>query len=182
MYLGDNSAGECLQFSVCPIAHPVEDGEGMRIRDLLRVPLFWLTILLMVCAGASELSMAQWASAFAESALGLTKSVGDIAGPCMFAVTMGISRTLYGKYGEKLDLMKFMIGSALLCLTCYITASLSVIPVIGLLGCIMCGFSVGIMWPGSISICSGKYPPAELQCLHSSPWLVILAEHSVPLL
>ena len=89
-------------FSVCPIAHPVEDGEGMRIRDLLRVPLFWLAILLMVCAGASELSMAQWASAFAESALGLTKSVGDIAGPCMFAVTMGISRTLYGKYGEKL--------------------------------------------------------------------------------
>lgn len=145
-------------FSVCPIAHPVEDGEGMRIRDLLRVPLFWLAILLMVCAGASELSMAQWASAFAESALGLTKSVGDIAGPCMFAVTMGISRTLYGKYGEKLDLMKFMIGSALLCLICYITASLSGIPVIGLLGCIMCGFSVGIMWPGSISICSGKIP------------------------
>ena len=143
-------------FSVCPIAHPVEDGEGMRIRDLLRVPLFWLAILLMVCAGASELSMAQWASAFAESALGLTKSVGDIAGPCMFAETMGISRTLYGKYGEKLDLMKFMIGSALLCLICYITASLSGIPVIGLLGCIMCGFSVGIMWPGSISICSGK--------------------------
>ena len=132
-------------FSVCPIEHPVENGKGMRIRDLLRVPLFWLAILLMVCAGASELSMAQWASAFAESALGLTKSVGDIAGPCMFAVTMGISRTLYGKYGEKLDLMKFMIGSALLCLICYITASLSGIPVIGLLGCIMCGFSVGIM-------------------------------------
>ena len=145
-------------FSVCPIEHPVENGKGMRIRDLLRVPLFWLAILLMVCAGASELSMAQWASAFAESALGLTKSVGDIAGPCMFAVTMGISRTLYGKYGEKLDLMKFMIGSAMLCLICYITASLSGIPVIGLLGCIMCGFSVGIMWPGSISICSGKIP------------------------
>ena len=143
-------------FSVCPIEHPVEDGKGMRIRDLLRVPLFWLAILLMECAGASELSMAQWASAFAESALGLTKSVGDIAGPCMFAVTMGISRTLFGKYGEKLDLKKFMIGSALLCLICYITASLSGIPVIGLLGCIMCGFSVGIMWPGSISICSGK--------------------------
>ena len=100
----------------------------------------------------------------------------------MFAVTMGISRTLYGKYGEKLDLMKFMIGSALLCLICYITASLSGIPVIGLLGCIMCGFSVGIMWPGSISICSGKYPLAELQCLHSSPWLVTLAEHSALLL
>ena len=147
-----------FNFITCPIEHPAEDGQGMSIGNLLKTPVFIISILLMICAGASELSMAQWASAFAESALGLTKSVGDIAGPCMFAVTMGISRTLYGKYGEKLDLMKFMIGSALLCLICYITASLSGIPVIGLLGCIMCGFSVGIMWPGSISICSGKIP------------------------
>lgn len=87
----------------------------MSIGSLLKVPLFWLSILLMVCAGASELSMAQWASAFTESALGLSKSMGDIAGPCMFAVTMGISRSLYGKYGEKIDLMKFMIGSGALC-------------------------------------------------------------------
>ena len=147
-----------FNFSSCPIEHPVEDGEGMSIKGLLKVPLFWLAIVLMICAGASELSMAQWASAFAESALGLSKSVGDIAGPCLFAVTMGISRTIYGKYGYKLDLMKFMIGSGCLCLVCYVTASTASIPMLGLLGCIMCGFSVGIMWPGAISICSAKIP------------------------
>lgn len=147
-----------FNFSSCPIEHPVEDGEGMGIKGLLKVPLFWLAIVLMICAGASELSMAQWASAFAESALGLSKSVGDIAGPCLFAVTMGISRTIYGKYGDKLDLMKFMIGSGCLCLVCYVTASTASIPMLGLLGCIICGFSVGIMWPGAISICSAKIP------------------------
>lgn len=147
-----------FNFSSCPIEHPVEDGAGMSIKGLLKVPLFWLAIVLMICAGASELSMAQWASAFAESALGLSKSVGDIAGPCLFAVTMGISRTIYGKYGDKLDLMKFMIGSGCLCLVCYVTASTASIPMLGLLGCIMCGFSVGIMWPGAISICSAKIP------------------------
>ncbi len=147
-----------FNFSSCPIEHPIEDGEGMGIKGLLKVPLFWLAIVLMICAGASELSMAQWASAFAESALGLSKSVGDIAGPCLFAVTMGISRTIYGKYGDKLDLMKFMIGSGCLCLVCYVTASTASIPMLGLLGCIMCGFSVGIMWPGAISICSAKIP------------------------
>ncbi len=147
-----------FNFAVCPIEHPTEDGKRPSIGSLLKVPLFWLAILLMICAGASELSMAQWASAFAESALGLSKSMGDIAGPCMFAVTMGISRSLYGKYGVKLDLIKFMIGSGALCLACYITASMSEIPLLGLVGCIVCGFSVGIMWPGTISICSAKIP------------------------
>ena len=145
-------------FAFCPIEHPAVDGKGMKIRDLLHVPLFWISILLMVCAGASELSMAQWASAYAESALGLTKATGDLAGPCMFAVTMGISRVIFGKYGDRLDLMKFMIGSGSLCLLCYITASFSATPLLGLAGCIMCGFSVGIMWPGTISICSGRLP------------------------
>lgn len=145
-------------FAVCPIEHPTEDGKGMKIGSLLKVPSFRISILLMICAGASELSMSQWASAFAESALGLSKAMGDIAGPCMFAVTMGISRSLYGKYGDRLDLMKFMIGSGGLCLICYLVASLSDIPLLGLAGCIMCGFSVGIMWPGTISICSAKIP------------------------
>lgn len=147
-----------FNFAVCPIEHPTEDGKGLSIGSLLKVPLFWLAILLMICAGASELSMAQWASAFAESALGLSKSMGDITGPCMFAVTMGISRSLYGKYGEKLDLMKFMLGSGALCLGCYLIASLSQLPLAGLAGCMICGFSVGIMWPGTISICSAKIP------------------------
>ena len=130
----------------------------MGIGGLLRMPLFWIALVLMICAGASELSMAQWASAYAESALGLSKAAGDLAGPCMFAVMMGVSRVIYGKYGEKLDLMKFMLGSGLLCLLCYAAASLSGEPVIGLAGCMLCGFSVGIMWPGTISICSGRIP------------------------
>ena len=102
--------------------------------------------------------MAQWASAYSEAALGLSKAAGDLAGPCMFAVTMGISRAIYGKYGSKLNLMKFMLGSGCLCLMCYIAASLSGSPAVGLAGCIVCGFSVGIMWPGTISICSGRIP------------------------
>lgn len=145
-------------FATCPIEYTVEDGNGMKIGTLFQTPLFWMSIILMVCAGASELAMAQWASAYTESALGLSKTVGDLAGPCMFAVTMGISRVIYGKRGNKLDLMKFMIGSGCLCLFCYILASISDNPFLGLIGCIMCGFSVGIMWPGTISICSKRLP------------------------
>lgn len=145
-------------FLTCPIEHLVEDGKGMTIGQLFKVPLFWLLIVLMVCAGASELSMAQWASAYAEAALGFSKTIGDLVGPCLFAVSMGISRVFYGKYGEKIDLKKFMIGSGCLCLVCYLLASLSSNAMIGLIGCIVCGFSVGIMWPGSISISSQKLP------------------------
>jgi len=145
-------------FATCPIEHTTDDGKGMKISGLFRVPLFWIAIILMVCAGASELSMAQWASAYTESALGFSKAVGDLAGPCMFAITMGVSRVIFGKYGDRLDLMRFMVGSGVLCLSCYIAASISNNPVIGLIGCIMCGFSVGIMWPGTISICSGRLP------------------------
>ena len=145
-------------FATCPIEHLVEDGTGMGIRELFRRPLFWLAVCLMVCSGASELAMAQWASAYAESALGLTKTIGDLAGPCMFAVTMVISRVIFGKYGEKMDLMKFMIGSGILCVICYLLTSFSGNPMLGLLGCIVCGFSVGIMWPGTISISSRQFP------------------------
>lgn len=147
-----------FNFAVCPIERLTDEGEGMKISGLLRVPLFWLAIILMICAGASELSMSQWASAYSEAALGLSKAAGDLAGPCMFAVTMGISRAIYGKYGGKLNLMKFMLGSGCLCLMCYIAASLSGSPAVGLAGCIVCGFSVGIMWPGTISICSERIP------------------------
>lgn len=147
-----------FNFATCPIEPLTEEGEGMKISGLLRVPLFWLAILLMVCAGASELSMAQWASAYAESALGLSKAVGDLMGPCLFAVTMGVSRAIYGKWGDRLDLTKFMLGSGVLCFACYLAASLSSQPIIGLIGCVFCGFSVGIMWPGTISICSGHIP------------------------
>ena len=145
-------------FAVCPIEPLTDEGGGMGTVGLLKLPLFWIAVVLMVCAGASELSMAQWASAYAESALGLSKAAGDLAGPCMFAVMMGVSRVIYGKYGDRLELKKFMLGSGVLCLACYLTASLSGAPVLGLIGCMVCGFSVGIMWPGTISICSGRIP------------------------
>jgi len=145
-------------FIVCPIEKLVDDGEGMSIGTLFKTPMFFLGIVLMVCAGASEISMAQWASAFVESALGLSKTVGDLAGPCLFAVTMGISRVIYGKNGEKIELTGYMLGSGILCLACYILAALSHNPVLSLIGCIFCGFSVGIMWPGTISILSKRLP------------------------
>lgn len=145
-------------FATCPIEPLVEEGKGMGIRGLLKVPVFWLAIVLMVCAGASELTMAQWASAYAESAIGLSKTMGDLTGPCLFAAAMGISRVLYGKYGERIALTGFMLGSGLLCLVCYLMASVSAVPMVGLIGCIVCGFSVGILWPGTISISSGRMP------------------------
>ena len=145
-----------VNFLRCPIEHLVEDGQGMTIRQLCKAPLFWLAVLLMVCSGASELSMAQWASAYAEAALGLSKTLGDLMGPCLFAIAMGFSRVLYGKYGEKVDLTSFMLGSGALCLVCYLLASMTANPIWGLVGCIACGFSVGIMWPGTLSITSAR--------------------------
>lgn len=147
-----------FNFMFCPIERLVEEDQRMRTSQLLKLPLFWLLILLMICAGASEASMAQWASAFTESAMGVSKTVGDLAGPCLFAVFMGISRILYGKLSEKLDLTKTMLACGGLCVLCYLTASLSAIPIIGLAGCALCGVSVGIMWPGTISISSQKCP------------------------
>ena len=145
-------------FASCPIERLVEDGKGMTIRTLFKTPMFFLGIVLMVCAGAAEMSMAQWASAFVESALGISKTLGDLIGPCLFAVTMGISRVIYGKYGSKIELTKYMLGSGALCLVCYILSALSLNPVICLIGCTLCGFSVGIMWPGTISILSKRLP------------------------
>lgn len=147
-----------FNFLSCPIERLVEDGEGLRIGQLLRLPLFLLMIVLMICVGASEATMNQWASAFTESALGVSKTVGDLAGPCLFAVFMGLSRMFYGKKSEKLDLTKVMLGCGLLCVVCYLLAALSPIPIIGLIGCALCGLSVGIMWPGTISISSQKCP------------------------
>ena len=147
-----------FNFRTCPIEPIVPEGESMTMGQLLRTKIFWVFIVLMVCAGASELSMAQWASAFAESALHVSKTVGDLLGPCGFAVLMGLSRIWYGRYGEKVDLTVFMVLSGLLCVASYLLASLAHLPVLGLIGCVLCGFSVGIMWPGSISISSRKLP------------------------
>ena len=147
-----------FNFISCPIERLVEDGKGIGVRRLLRLPLFWLLALLMVCSGAAEMSMAQWASAFTESAMGVTKTIGDLAGPCMFSVFMGLARVFYSKMSEKLDLTKTMLACGTLCIICYLLASLSAIPILGLAGCALCGLSVGIMWPGTISISAQKCP------------------------
>lgn len=147
-----------FNFMCCPIERLVEEGKSMRIGQLLRLPLFWLIIILMICSGASEASMAQWASAFTESALGVSKTVGDLAGPGLFAMLMGISRMMYGRFSKALNLVKVMLVCGIMCAVCYLVASLSASPVLGLAGCALCGLSVGIMWPGSISISSQKCP------------------------
>lgn len=145
-------------FLTCPIEHLVEEGEGMSISSLFKTPTFFLSIILMICAGASEISMAQWASAFVESALHLSKAIGDLTGPCLFAIMMGVSRVFFGSFGEKIDLHKYMIGSGILCFVCYLITALSGNPIVSLAGCVITGFSVGIMWPGTISISSKRFP------------------------
>lgn len=147
-----------FNFINCPIERLVEDGESIGVRGLLKTPVFWLMILLMVCSGASEATMTQWASAFTESALGVSKTIGDLAGPCLFAMFMGISRTVYGKFSQKLDLSKVMLICSVMCVGCYLLASLSALPILGLTGCALCGLAVGIMWPGSISVSSQNCP------------------------
>lgn len=147
-----------FNFISCPIERLVEDGEGMPVGQLLRLPLFWLLMLLMVCSGASEISMLQWASAFTEAALGVSKTIGDLAGPCMFAILMGLARIFHGKANEKLDLTKMMFFCGTLCVICYLMASFATIPILGLMGCALCGLSVGIMWPGTLSISAQKCP------------------------
>lgn len=147
-----------FNFLSCPMERLVDEGKSMSVGQLLRLPLFWLIIILMICSGASEATMAQWASAFTEAAIGVSKTVGDLAGPGLFAMFMGISRMLYGKFSEKLDLTKVMLICGIMCAGCYLLASLSASPILGLAGCALCGFAVGIMWPGSISISSQKCP------------------------
>ncbi|MCI5736095.1 MAG: MFS transporter [Eubacterium sp.] len=139
-------------FMKAPIASLNEEGEkGMTIFELAKNKLFWVLFLMMVCAGASEAGISQWASAFAEKGLGVTKTVGDLAGPMAFACLMGISRVLYGKFGHKIKLDKFMNLSCLLCIASYLVIGLVPNSVVGLIGCALCGFSVGIMWPGTFS-------------------------------
>lgn len=147
-----------FNFLTCPIERLVENGDGMGIGKLLRLPLFWLLILLMACSGAAENAMAQWASAFAEAAIGVPKTIGDLAGACLFAAFMGMSRVLCARMSHKVDLGKIMLVCGILCIGCYLLASLSVFPILGLAGCALCGFSVGIMWPGTISLSSQACP------------------------
>lgn len=129
-------------------------GEQLGLRALAKNKVFWVMMLLMVCAGASEQSVSQWASAFAEEGLGVSKTIGDLAGPMAFAILMGTARALYAKFSEKIKLEKFMVVSGILCLSSYLLISLSKSPILALLGCALCGFSVGILWPGVFSMAS----------------------------
>lgn len=142
-----------------PIVSLMKDGEkGMTLGELARNKIFWVFLLMMLCAGASEQGVSQWASTFAEKGLGVGKSVGDLAGPMAFAVLMGTSRAVYGKYGGRLNLDHFMAGSALLCAATYLCIFLVPSPVVGLAGCAVCGLSVGIMWPGTFSKAAAGLP------------------------
>ena len=126
--------------------------DGIPVRRLVGMREFWVLMLLMLCAGSCEQAVSQWASAFAERGLGVSKTVGDLTGPLFFAFMMGASRVFYSKFSDKISLDRFMIYSALLCLVSYLMASLTKTPVLGLLGCGLCGLSVGVLWPGTYSI------------------------------
>lgn len=146
-------------FMKVPIATLIEEGEtGLRLKDLFGIRIFWILLIMMVCAGASEQAVSQWASTFAEEGLGISKTMGDLAGPMAFAILMGTSRAFYGKYGDRINLDRFMIYSSCLCILSYLGISLLPLPQLSLVACAVCGLSVGIMWPGSFSKAAAALP------------------------
>lgn len=150
-------AANLVVFTKVPLYPLVsEDEEGIPLTGLIKRPVFWIFLVVMTCAGASEQAVSQWASSFAEQGLGVSKTIGDLAGPMLFAVCMGTSRFLYGLYGDKIALKKAMSGSALLCVASYFVISLSPAAALSLIGCGICGFSVGIMWPGTFSMAAAS--------------------------
>ena len=147
-----------LFFAFVPVNHLTEEGEGMKVSTLFKSKTFYIFIFLMIAAGASEQAMSQWASFFVESALNLPKAAGDLLGICMFSLFMGIARVGYATFGNKIDLKKILILSGVLCIISYITASLSPFIFMSLIGCMMCGLSVGILWPGTFSMAAEFFP------------------------
>lgn len=151
--------GNAFLFTKVPIFSLIEDGtSGMELRDLVRTKIFWFLFIMMICAGASEQAVSQWASSFAEKGLNISKTAGDLAGPMMFAILMGTSRAFYGKYGHIINMERFMIFSSLLCILSYLGISLFNIPQLNLAACAVCGLSVGIMWPGTFSKATTSLP------------------------
>lgn len=148
-----------VAFTRVPMAQLLEEGDtGLSMKELASMKMFWVLMLMMLCAGASEQAVSQWASALAEKGFGISKTLGDLIGPMAFAILMGSSRAYYGKFGDKINLEKFMIGSSILCIISYLMISLIPIPALGFLGCALCGLSVGIMWPGTFSVASASMP------------------------
>ncbi len=147
-----------IYFCLVPIPEVLSENKGMGIGNLFKTKFFYVLAIIMLCSGASELAMSQWASAFAESGLKVSKTMGDLLGPCLFAVLMGSARVIYSKLSDKIPLSEVMTASAALCIVSYLVAGLSPVPVISLLACAVCGFSVGIMWPGTFSLAAEKIP------------------------
>lgn len=147
-----------FRFLKVPLMPTVPEEEKTLLKTLFTSKIFLVALLLMLCAGASELAMSQWSSLFAERALGVTKVIGDLLGPCLFAVFMGIGRTIYGVWGEKIHLTGAMVFCAALCILCYLGTALFENPWLSLLSCALCGFSVSLMWPGTFSLTSAAYP------------------------
>lgn len=148
-----------VAFTRVPMASLMEEGEsGLSLKELFASKIFWVLLLMMVCAGASEQAVSQWASTFAEKGLEISKTAGDLAGPMAFAVLMGASRAFYGKYGDRIQLDHFMIWSSILCILSYLGIALFPSPVLSLAACAVCGLSVGIMWPGSFSKAAAALP------------------------
>ncbi|WP_418419061.1 MFS transporter [Blautia sp.] len=146
-------------FTRVPMASLMEEGEsGLSLKELFASKIFWMLLLMMVCAGASEQAVSQWASTFAEKGLEISKTAGDLAGPMAFAVLMGAARAFYGKYGDRIQLDHFMIWSSILCILSYLGIALFPSPVLSLAACAVCGLSVGIMWPGSFSKAAAALP------------------------
>ena len=146
-------------FTRVPMASLIEDGEsGLSLKELFASKIFWVLLIMMVCAGASEQAVSQWASTFAEKGLEISKTAGDLAGPMAFAILMGASRAFYGKYGDRIHLDHFMIWSSGFCILAYLGISLFPSPLLSLAACAVCGLSVGIMWPGTFSKASAAIP------------------------
>ena len=143
-----------IAFSIVPIY--TLEGDSEEIRSLgdgkKQWGFFTLFFIIMVCSGAAEMAMSQWASSFAEASLGIDKTTGDLLGPCFFAFLMGTSRIIHAKISSRIALKPVLIFSSALCVVSYLTAALAPIPIISLLGCALCGLSVGVMWPGTYSL------------------------------
>ena len=146
-----------ILFTRVPIAPLLDEGEtGLTMVELFKKKIFWVLMLMMLCAGASEQAVSQWASTLAEKSFGINKTIGDLAGPMAFAILMGSSRAFYGKFGDRINLERFMQYSAVLCMISYLMIAFIPIPALGILGCAVCGLSVGIMWPGTFSMASAS--------------------------
>lgn len=147
-----------IKFTKVPLVPPQRAEERTTFKGLMSSRIFIIALLLMVCSGAAEQAMAQWASLFAEKGLGIPKALGDLLGPCLFAVMMGIGRTLYGIKGQKINLRKTLIACCLLCVVSFAVTALVPAAAVSLLGCSMCGLAVSLMWPGMISLTAQSYP------------------------